>query len=69
MEQRFPLESDAVYTLFIGGVEVNDYFLTYEKVMDLAFEYFDEEGWGKEDIEVFDCTNGYENATSVELDF
>ena len=36
--------------------------------MNLAFDYYDDD-WAKEDIEVFDCTNGYENATLVELDF
>ena len=36
--------------------------------MNLAFDYYDDD-WAKEDIEVYDCTNGYENATLVELDF
>lgn len=56
------------YSVFIGGTEVNDYFLTYNEAMNLAFDYFNDD-WSKEDIEVFDCTNGYENAELVELDF
>ena len=68
MENRFPLKGKGVYSVFIGGVEVNDYFLTYREAMNLAFDYYDD-NWSKEDIEVFDCTNGYENATLVELDF
>lgn len=68
MENRFPLTGKAVYSVFIGGTEVNDYFLTYREAMNLAFDYYDDD-WSKEDIEVFDCTNGYENATLVELDF
>lgn len=68
MENMFPLTGKGVYSVFIGGVEVNDYFLTYREAMNLAFDYYDD-NWSKEDIEVFDCTNGYENATLVELDF
>lgn len=68
MEKRFPLTGKGVYSVFIGGTEVNDYFLTYREAMNLAFDYYDD-NWAKEDIEVFDCTNGYENATLVELDF
>ena len=68
MENRFPLTGESVYTVYIGGTEVNDYFLTYQEAMNLAFDYYDDD-YPKEDIEVFDCTNGYETATLVELDF
>jgi hypothetical protein len=68
MEKIFPLTGKGVYSVFIGGVEVNDYFLTYREAMNLAFDYYDD-NWAKAAIEVFDCTNGYENATLVELDF
>ncbi len=27
------------YTVWVGGVEVNDYLLTYDKAKNLAFEY------------------------------
>lgn len=62
------MKNESVYSVFIGGTEVNDYFLTYNEAMNLAFDYFNDD-WSKEDIEVFDCTNGYENAELVELDF
>lgn len=62
------MKNENVYSVFIGGTEVNDYFLTYNEAMNLAFDYFNDD-WSKEDIEVFDCTNGYENAELVELDF
>ncbi len=62
------MNNEKVYSVFIGGTEVNDYFLTYNEAMDLAFDYFNDD-WSKEDIEVFDCTNGYDNAELVELDF
>lgn len=62
------MKNENVYSVFIGGTEVNDYFLTYNGAMNLAFDYFNDE-WSKEDIEVFDCTNGYDNAELVELDF
>ena len=60
------MKNENVYSVFIGGTEVNDYFLTYNEAMNLAFDYFNDD-WSKEDIEVFDCTNGYENAELVEL--
>lgn len=59
---------EKVYSVFVGGEEVNDYFLTYEEAMNLAFDYFNND-WSKKDIEVFDCTNGYDNAKKVKLDF
>jgi hypothetical protein len=62
------MKKENVYSVFIGGTEVNDYFLTYNEAMNLAFDYFNDD-YPKEDIEVFDCTNGYENAELVELDF
>jgi hypothetical protein len=62
------MKKEKVYSVFIGGTEVNDYFLTYKQAMNLAFDYFNDD-YPKEDIEVFDCTNGYENAELVELDF
>lgn len=62
------MKNENVYSVFIGGTEVNDYLLTYNEAMNLAFDYFNDE-WSKEDIEVFDCTNGYDNAELVELDF
>ncbi len=62
------MNNKKVYSVFIGGEEVNDYFLTYEEAMNLAFDYFNND-WSKEDIEVFDCTNGYDNAKLVKLDF
>ena len=62
------MKNEKVYSVFIGGTEVNDYFLTYNEAMNLAFDYFNDD-WSKEDIEVFDCTNGYDNAELVELDF
>lgn len=62
------MKNENVYSVFIGGTEVNDYFLTYNEAMNLAFDYFNDD-WSKEDIEVFDCTNGYENAELVELNF
>lgn len=62
------MKKEKVYSVFIGGTEVNDYFLTYNEAMNLAFDYFNDD-YPKEDIEVFDCTNGYENAELVELNF
>ena len=62
------MKNESVYSVFIGGTEVNDYFLTYNEAMNLAFDYFNDD-WSKEDIEVFDCTYGYENAELVELNF
>ena len=62
------MKKEKVYSVFIGGTEVNDYFLTYKQAMNLAFDYFND-NYPKEDIEVFDCTNGYEDAELVELDF
>lgn len=62
------MKKEKVYSVFIGGTEVNDYFLTYNEAMNLAFDYFNDD-YPKEDIEVFDCTNGYEDAELVELDF
>jgi hypothetical protein len=62
------MKKEKVYSVFVGGTEVNDYFLTYKQAMNLAFDYFNDD-YPKEDIEVFDCTNGYENAELVELDF
>jgi hypothetical protein len=62
------MKKEKVYSVFVGGTEVNDYFLTYKQAMNLAFDYFNDD-YPKDDIEVFDCTNGYENAELVELDF
>jgi len=62
------MNNDNVYSVFVGGEEVNDDFLTYNEAMDLAFDYFNN-GYPKRDIEVFDCTNGYEDAKKVKLDF
>lgn len=62
------MNNEKVYSVFVGGEEVNDYFLTYEEAMNLAFDYFNN-GYSKKDIEVFDCTNGYEDAKKVKLDF
>ena len=37
------------YSVWVGGVEVNDYYLTKEKAEDLAFEYKDD---GYDDVHI-----------------
>lgn len=31
-----------LYTVWVGGIEVNDYYLSYEEAEDLAQEYIDD---------------------------
>lgn len=42
---------DARYSVFVGGIEVNDYYLTYGEAEDLADEYWAD---GYDDVQIVD---------------
>ena len=43
------MEQEKKYSVYIGGVEVNDYLLTKDKACDLADEYIED---GYDDVEI-----------------
>lgn len=40
---------EAIYSVFVDGVEVNDYYLTYDEAEDLADGYWED---GYDDIQI-----------------
>jgi hypothetical protein len=40
---------NAVYSVFVGGTEVNDFYLTHEQAEDLADDFYDD---GYDDVEI-----------------
>lgn len=52
-----------LYTVWVGGTEVNDYLFTdYGDALDFASEYIDN---GYDDVSIEDVSSGYENAVVV----
>ena len=43
--------TDACYSVFVGGTEVNDYYLTLEQAEYLKFEW-EEDGYDADDVEI-----------------
>lgn len=43
------MEEGKLYTVWVGGTEVNDYYLTYEEAMDLADDYIED---GYDDVSI-----------------
>lgn len=50
------------WSVWVGGVEVNDYYLTKEHAQDIAFDYVDDD---YDDVVIMDTDGNEERVTKV----